>query len=385
MRGLDVLLWSLRILVGVLFMFSGLVKAVDPLGFTYKLEEYLEVFGLLVLEPLALPTAVFLCGLEVVLGMALITGWWISATVWILFGLMVFFLILTGYSAITGAVQDCGCFGDAIKLTPWETFIKDVILLGMILPLVIWRHRLQTLPGAGWLVSASALFTGGLMGYALRYLPPLDFRPYHEGANILQQMQLPPGAVPDSFTTFFVYRNLQTGELREFSQEEFMQVYQQLGLMDTTRWEFVESRTVKVREGDQPPITDFALLDPSGQDVTEDVLGYPGYYLFVVLEGERFHMRGLQAILNDLQQLSHSLHIAFLVSLEPDRWETIRKSQNLEGFPYYFVDGVALKTMIRSSPGLVLMRGPVIVRKWAWRSFSAEQVLQEIGNSPRTD
>src|ERR1700754_1268999 len=194
------LLWAARILVGLLFIFSGLVKINDPLGFSYKLEEYFEVFHLNFLSSMALSLSVFLCSLEIVLGFALLIGVRAVSVAWGLLLLIIFFAFLTFYSAYFQVVQTCGCFGDAIPLTPWQSFSKDLVLLLLIIVLFINRRKIQPLfskkTGDNLLI-ASVVVAVGIGLYTYNFLPVIDFLPYKVGANIPDEMATPPNSKPD--------------------------------------------------------------------------------------------------------------------------------------------------------------------------------------------
>ena len=200
-----------RAIVGLLFIFSGLIKANDPLGFGYKLQEYFEVFHISFLNDYAVLLAILLCTLEIVLGALLLLGFWSSKVAWGLLLIIIFFTFLTFYSAFFEVVTSCGCFGDAIPLTPWQSFAKDIILLSLILHLFLRRKEiLPVLTGvkaqqfiAGLVLILSLGF--GLFTYS--YLPILDFLPYKVGNNIPQLMITPPGAAPDVYEITYNLKN----------------------------------------------------------------------------------------------------------------------------------------------------------------------------------
>jgi len=203
-------IWAARIFVGLLFIFSGLIKINDPLGFSYKLEEYFEVFHITFLNGLALPIAIVLCSLEIILGFALLIGVRPVKVAWGLLLLIVFFAFLTFYSAYFKVVQSCGCFGDAIPLTPWQSFTKDLFLLLLILVLFVNRHRIQPIftakTGDNMLI-ASAIISVGFGLYTYNFLPVIDFLPYTIGANIPNEMKTPPGAKPDEYELTYHLQN----------------------------------------------------------------------------------------------------------------------------------------------------------------------------------
>src|ERR1700744_5265967 len=189
------LIWFCRIFVGLLFVFSGLIKINDPLGFSYKLEEYFEVFHITFLSGLAVSIAILLCSLEIILGFALLIGVRAKQVAWGLLLLIIFFAFLTFYSAAFKVVQTCGCFGDAIPLTPWQSFSKDLVLLLLILVLFKNRQNIKPLfkPKTGDQLLLGSVIVSIAMGlYTYNFLPVMDFLPYKVGANIPDEMKTPP-------------------------------------------------------------------------------------------------------------------------------------------------------------------------------------------------
>ena len=203
-------LWAARIAVGLLFIFSGLVKINDPLGFSYKLEEYFEVFHITFLNSFALSLAIILCSLEIILGFGLLIGVRAINIAWGLLLLIIFFAFLTFYSAYFKVVQTCGCFGDAIPLTPWQSFSKDLVLLLLIVVLFVNRLKIKPLFNAKTgerLLTISAIIAVCIGLYTYNFLPVIDFLPYKIGANIPDEMKTPPGALPDEYELTYHLKN----------------------------------------------------------------------------------------------------------------------------------------------------------------------------------
>ncbi len=271
----------LRILTGALFIFSGIIKANDPLGFGYKLEEYFVEFGMDWDWLLSIKTflAAAICVFEVVLGVALIIGYQILLVLRLSLLMMVFFTILTGASAIFDIVRTCGCFGDAIPLTPWQSFYKDLLLDAVILFLYFNKQHISP-----WFSSkigstiiilsvfASVYFTV----YVTRHLPVWDFRPYKVGNNIPELMQLPPNAKQPVYENILYYRNKNTGKVEEFTEQNYP-------WDDEENYEFVDRETKLIEEGDEPKIHDFNILTEDGFDITEDILNDPDPILVVIM------------------------------------------------------------------------------------------------------
>src|SRR6202012_4678018 len=263
------LVWTARILVGLLFIFSGLIKINDPLGFSYKLEEYFEVFHITFLSGFALSLAIILCSLEIILGFALLIGVRAVLVAWGLLLLIIFFAFLTFYSAYFQVVQTCGCFGDAIPLTPWQSFSKDLILLLLILVLFFNRRNIKPLFSAKTgdsLLIASAIVALGIGLFTYNFAPVIDFLPYKIGANILDEMKTPPGAKPDEYELTYHLQNKKTGEIKVMTNTEYLNT----NIWKDNNWEIVgqpESRLVK--KGFTPKIRDLPFQDADGNNYTK--------------------------------------------------------------------------------------------------------------------
>ena len=222
-----------RIITGIVFIFSGFVKGVDPLGSTYKFTDYFNAFHLGFLEPVALPLAVFLSSTELVLGITLLIGYRMRVTAWVLLLFMSFFTILTLILALTNPVTDCGCFGDALILTNWQTFFKNIVLMIFVLVIFTGRFKYSTIrqPLTEWIVVAFFFAATVIFSlYNYMHLPVLDFRPYSIGTNIREGMTIPEGAPEDVYSTELIYKNKKTGQEKSFTLENFPQGYAYLGI-----------------------------------------------------------------------------------------------------------------------------------------------------------
>jgi uncharacterized membrane protein YphA (DoxX/SURF4 family) len=360
-----------RLLVGALFIFSGLIKANDPVGFSIKLEDYflvfaetLPVFGADWVMGTTLVLAWSICVVEVALGIALLLGLWRKTVAWSLLLMMVFFTWLTGYSAITGSVTDCGCFGDAIPLTPWESFYKDLIL--MVLIGFIWRDVFigpkairPLLPGglAVPLFILGSAFTGWVGLHAIQHLPFRDFRPYRVGNNIAEGMTLPPDAREEIVELTWTYRNKASGEVVEFVDEL---------PADLAAWEFLDRTEKVVQKGDEPPIHDFMLVDADDRDRTDAILSLDDVYCFVISPDlghtHRDHWDAAVALANAAE--AEGIHTFGLVGNGRDAIEAFRHEAQA-AFPFFSVDQKTLKTILRTDPGLVILRRGTILAKYA--------------------
>lgn len=354
-----------RILVGVLFIISGLIKANDPLGFSYKLEEYFTVFNTPVFSSVSVPLAMLICILEVGLGVAILVGYRMVLVSWLSLLMMVFFSFLTFYSAWFDVVKDCGCFGDALKLKPWESFWKDIILLVLILLIFAWRKKIQPLfseKAAALLTFAGIIFTTWFTWHCYSHLPVKDFRPYAIGKNIREGMQLPPGAVTDSVVMMFIYEK--DGQRVELDVN-------QVGQADST-YKFIDRIDKVVREGDKAPIHDFAIRDAEDNDYAEDFLNRDEYiFMLVAYDLSKTDLK-IQPRINDFATLAQKNNYEFfgITSTVPSETDKFRhEHQNM--FPYYFCDGTTLKTIIRSNPGLVLLKNGTVIDMWHYNDFPA--------------
>ena len=278
MKKRTLLLNTVRVLVGLLFIFSGLIKANDPLGLSYKMQEFFAAWGISQLNGYTLATALVMNVFEVLAGVSLLVGWQMKLFTRLLLLLIIFFGFLTGYALLSGKIKECGCFGDCLPLTDLQSFLKDVFLFLLILLLFFNHRKIKPLfksPRVSFvLLACSVLFVCFTEYYVLRHLPVLDCLPYKTGRNIPEEMQVPAGAVPDSFALTFQY--LKNGKLMEFDAEH---------IPTDTSYHFQSRYDRLVRKGnDVPAITDFSLLDSSGTDVTDSVLKQPHYYVLVITQ-----------------------------------------------------------------------------------------------------
>ena len=365
------LVWAARILVGLLFIFSGLVKINDPLGFSYKLEEYFEVFHITFLNGFALSLAIILCALEIILGFALLIGVRAVSVAWGLLLLIIFFAFLTFYSAFFHVVETCGCFGDAIPLTPWQSFSKDLVLLLLIVVLFINRRNIKPLftPKAGDnLLTAAVVLSVGFGLYTYNFSPVIDFLPYKIGANIPDEMKTPPGAKPDEFELTYNLKNKKTGEKKVMTNTDYLKT----NIWKDNNWEVIgnpESRLVK--KGFTPLIRDLAIQDAQGNDYTKELLSNP--YNNVIIVAYNLDKTDVEA-LDRLNAMAINLAQNFntrtviLTSNSHQYTEAFSKQHHLM-FEIFYADGVPLKTMVRANPGILLMKNGTVVNKWHYHSM----------------
>ncbi len=351
-----------RIFVGVLFIFSGLIKLNDPIGFSFKLEEYFSVTVLDIpfLEPYALVIAIFVVIFEVLLGVFLLIGYKPKFTVWSLLGMIVFFTFLTFYSAYYNKVTDCGCFGDAIKLTPWESFTKDIILLALIIPLFFGVKYIKPIFGKLSLTIVSLfsfIFCFGFVYHVLMHLPVKDFRPYKIGDNITQNMTIPddaPKAVIDYHWKFKV-----DGEEKIFTTS---------GSYPSIEGEYVGVETETIEEGYEAPIHDFSM-EREGEDYTEELLNEEKLIVFISYNLAKAEADGL----NKLKSVAglavkKGYKVIGLTASGPEEQLQMSKQNGLD-FNFYFCDETALKTIVRSNPGILELNKGTILQKLHWNDL----------------
>ena len=421
---MKIITWISRVLVGSLFIVSGLIKANDPLGFAYKLQDYYLVFadhkllsffnsGLFMNT--AVEMSILICIIEVVLGVAVLFGARMKIVGPILLLMIIFFTFLTGYSAVTGEVTDCGCFGDALKLTPTESFYKDIVLLLLIIPIFWYRHKivrnrieddLIALPVAMVLI---ALFSFGVISwgfplwmslvmfliilglkrlltpkqgdwavsglpivavfafsvYCTSHLPIQDFRAYKIENNLCELMK----EVPPVRKFSYVFKDKSSGEKVEL--DSFPKNWE-------AQYEYVESSSEIIKEGEEPAIHDFSLRDADGNDRTAEFFEEPGYkFLLVMYNLDKASTKAFDDI-NALEQAAEARGIPFVgtsAAMQSDV-EVFRHAHQL-AFPVYQSDETALKTIIRANPGLLLINGCEVVDKWHWRDIPSMESLQD--------
>jgi len=381
-----------RIFVGVLFIFSGLIKANDPVGFAIKLEEYYEIFasGGGLLSVFELPfiihsvvfQAAFICVLEVALGVLLLLGMWPRLVTWLLLLMIIFFTILTGYSAVTGKVTDCGCFGDAIPLTPWQSFYKDLILIVFIGILFIGRKhikRLMPVVPSYVLFLAGTVFTIWVANTAVRYDVFIDFRPYKVGNNISELMAIPPDAAPAVVEMQYVYRNKNNGEEAVVGIRTDENNYDLLTpYSDTEVWEFSERRDKVIDPGFVPKIADFAVIDAMENDITEQVLSFGDYMFMIVSPGLDHTHKEAWAATNELQQAAEKEGVFTfgLVASSRPEIDAFRHAHQA-AFPFYQGDHKVCLAIARTNPAIVLMKQGTVIAKWPWREVPDYQSVKE--------
>ncbi len=358
-----------RFFVGGLFIFSGLIKLNDPVGTAIKMEEYFEVFVedfgsfFHYFIPWSLEIAMALIVLELVLGVGILVLYRMTLTTWILLAVMVFFTFLTFYSAYFNKVTDCGCFGDAIKLTPWESFSKDVVLMGFVLHLFWYRRNyqsnLRTLEGHS-VILATAILSLIVGVYAVQHLPFIDFRAYRIGNNIPQQLK--PGEQP----------------IIEYVFDKGGEEVTTLKYLPADQGYVYKSSRVTNEEKIKPKITDYLVTTPGGEDLTEATFQGPKL-LIIMVDVRKTSAKNIEAIRTLTEDLDGKVDCIILTSSSAEQMETFRHENQL-AVPYAFADATVLKTILRSNPGIALWNNGTVLGNWHHNDTPASQdVLNLIG------
>ena len=344
----------IRIFVGLLFSFSGLIKANDPHGLSYKMQEFFEVWGFDFLNPLSLFSSLAMNVLEVFAGIAIIVNWQTKKITWLLFILILFFTYLTGYALFSGKIKTCGCFGDCLPLTPAMSFTKDIIL-GVLIVILLATNSGKANKGIfGKIVLYTVtLGTAAFQWYVLSYLPIVDCLPFKKGNDIVEQMKVPVGAVPDSTSIEFIYTK-NNKEVR-FDQANFPIDF------DST-YVYVDRKDKVVRKGNGlvAKIVDFNLTTKSGTDTTAALFSNSKQYVLVFAK----EMNGAESWKNEFQTIYNKLQAqnidVILVTPEAERAAAIFGSINI-----VTSDATVIKTAARVIPTYFLMQNAVIKEKVA--------------------
>jgi uncharacterized membrane protein YphA (DoxX/SURF4 family) len=368
-----------RIFVGVLFIFSGLIKANDPLGFGYKLEEYFDVFHMSWLSPAATGIAIFLCVLEIVLGALLLFGFWSKKVSGGLLAIIIFFTFLTFVSAAFKVVTSCGCFGDAIPLTPWQSFSKDLVLLVLII--YIYIHRNKILPvtpnpvyqRAGIIIVTILSVLFSLCTYT--FLPLLDFLPYKIGASLPDAMKIPEGAPKDEYLIMYKLKNKKTNETKEMSDKDYLKTE----IWKDNNWEIIGDPVQKlIKKGYEAKIKDLTISDASGVDYTKELIENPYYNILIVAynlnETNTGAIGNLNALTLDITE-QYNIRTVMLTSNSAQDAQAFSKKHKLFAEIFY-ADAVPLKSMVRANPGVILLKNGVVINKWSYQSLPSLDKLK---------
>ena len=357
-----------RIFVGIVFVFSGFVKGVDPLGTAYRIQDYFIAYGMEWAMPLALFLSISLCALEFMLGVSLILNLRLKQLSWVLLLLMSFFTLVTFYDALYSPVPDCGCFGDAIILTNWQTFYKNLVL--MVFVIIIFRSRKQfksLLENKGqntFIITSLVVFTWFSI-YQHEHLPMIDYREWKVGMDIT-----PDDEIKEEI--YLIYKNIKTGE----SQEYLSPNYPWNDSVWMSEWEFVDQRIVEVG-GDQ--LHNLRFEDFNGEDFTDIILSNPTYqFLLVTWNVNEFPPKAILPIQNLINEVNdQSYQIQALSSSGREDINNFRTKNQIK-IPFYNCDDIVLKTMIRANPGIILLKDGLILGKWHYNDCPSMDEIEKI-------
>ncbi len=369
-----------RLILGIIFTFSGFVKAVDPIGSAIKFTDYLNAMGLQSWASIALILAVILSGAEFLVGFALLLNIKPRVSAYAALAFMLLFTPLTLWLAIANPVSDCGCFGDAIVLTNWETFWKNIVLLILAIVLVVKSKNEEAWFKANMayaILGLGFLFIVFFQWYNINHLPVIDFRPYSVGTSIPEQMSIPEDAEQDSVITYLYYEK--DGELKEFTMENYP--------WEDTTWVWKDTKTVVVKKGFVPPIHDFEIYSfafkdigkEGGINISDQMLADTSYSLLLISEDfNKAPFEALKSVTSLMNYCSvHNYGTYFITaSVVNDIMAMHSKLPFLIDF--YLADATTIKTMIRSNPGLILLKEGKIIAKWHYNDFPSIKEFQEI-------
>ena len=356
-----------RVIIGLVFIFSGIVKAIDPLGSAYKFHDYFHAFNLGFLNALSLTLSIILCTVEFLSGFSVLTGLKFKTGLLGVFILLLIFTPVTFILALTNPVSDCGCFGDAIHLSNWQTFGKNLVLVAMFLLLYSGRDQVKSILRStkAWIIIAISTTLFVLFCLAnLRYLPVIDFLPYKTGVKIAEKMTIPEGVPADQYQTTFVYEK--NGEKKEFNLKNYPAT--------DSSWKFIDQKSVLIKKGYTPPIHDFILTSLNGEDLTGKVLAFQGYTLLMITKKlSEAGQKSLSAGFN-LGKFCSDKGINFYVLTSSGKDEAGGYDN---GLTFCSVDETTLKTMMRANPGYILLRDGKILKKWSWANVPQEEWFVE--------
>ena len=357
-----------RIFVGIVFVFSGFVKTVDPLGSAYKFGDYFYAFGLGFLEPLSLPLSVILSSAELTMGIALLLAYRMRFFSWLVMIFMSFFTVLTFILAIDNPITDCGCFGDALILTNWQTFYKNIVIQIFVVLILLQRNNFReiTRRSAEWaVVGCVFLFFSSFAVYSYFHLPILDFRPYSVGSNIPHKMLIPHDAPGDVYETNLIYLNKNTGREESFTLENFP--------TDTALYSFVDAQSVLLSKGYEPEIRDFYVSSMNGNDITDIIIHDPGFSFLLISHNLSDANKKAIKKAEDYARFAKLTENTRFYCLTASSSQVIDQiSEDLDlSYEFYHADEITLKTIVRSNPGLLLLKNGTIIGKWHHNNFPA--------------
>lgn len=374
-KALNITLTVIRVFVGILFIFSGLIKANDPSGLAYKMGEFFEIWAregywpslMNWMNGYSLAFSIAMITFEIIAGVALIIGYRFKLFSYLILLLTIFFTFLTGYANFSGKVKECGCFGDCIKLQANESFMKDLILLALILILVFFRKKItqafsNSLATAVMIITL--VLTLWMQFYVLKHLPFKDCLAYKVGNNLYKEMTPGPDYVEAEYKSVLTYKNKKTGELKDFDANN-------IPWQDTLNWEFADTKNTMVKAAqNEPPIKDFVIGDYDGNDVTKNIVQYPGHVFVVFMklvdEANTQNIDALRTLVADCKKAGIQI---VAISASSDVETKKFNEQHKLNIDFYTVDGTVAKTAMRTNPGVMLLNGGNVIGKWSYADY----------------
>ncbi|MDD4107259.1 MAG: DoxX family protein [Prolixibacteraceae bacterium] len=363
-----------RIIVGITFIFSGFVKGIDPWGSAYKFTDYFNAMGLEWLLWAAFPLGVLLAFAEFAIGVGFLFNVFIRLCSWLALLFMIFFTGLTLWIALDNPVTDCGCFGDALILTNWETFYKNIVLI--LLAFIVFRYRNNMddigMKKISYVLGIITVFAYIILTfYSYNHLPVFDFRPYKTGVNIPEAMAIPENAPQPEYENVFYYSNKKTGEIKKFTEENYP-------WQDTLNWQFNNMESILIKEGYEPPIHDFRIETPEGDNII-DFFIYDENYVFMIITYDLKNANtSSQNKINELANwvIDQDWSFIGLTSSLQEESEAFVSQHNIP-YPFFNCDEITLKTIVRSNPGLMIIKNGNIVAKYHYNDIPSPGEFQE--------
>ncbi len=373
-----------RIIVGILFIFSGLVKANDPLGLSYKMKEFFEKWNeglyqssfflknILInlfqfLHDHSLSLSIFMIAFEIIAGVALLLGWRMKVFSWLLLLLIVFFTFLTGYAFLSGKFTNCGCFGDCLPITPKTSFLKDIILTGLIIFLFVNRRKIMPAFSGKTnfaAMAAATVISFGMQWYVLNYLPFADCLPFKKGNNIPEKRKMPANAIPDSTVINFVYEK--DGKKVEFTADKFPNDFKSPPYKFITRYD----KLIRKGKNNEPPIKGFSLRTQSGVDSTDIVLSEP-YCLLLFCENFSTPVTYWQKGFEEVRKIADQKNIpVYIVTASTNEARIALSKTPFSDIKVFECDFTAIRTAARTNPCLYLLKQGTVVNKWSYKKIS---------------
>lgn len=383
---MKIIITIVRFIVGVLFIFSGLVKAIDPLGLSYKMQEFFEAWneGLhkssfflshsLInlfdfLHEHSLVLSIIMIAFEIIAGAALLLAWRMRIFSWLLLLLVLFFTFLTGYALLSGKFKNCGCFGDCIPITPTTSFLKDVALTILIGFLFWQRKKIRPFlsPRANWItMTLTVLFSFGIQWYMLTWLPVIDCLPFKKGNNISEQMKMPANAIPDSTVITFVYEK--EGKRIEFTADKFPVDFNP----DTYKFLSRYDKLVRKGKNNEPPIKGFSLTNENNEDSTEAVLGSPDSKIMIFtlgIEGQPSWTNSFKKLIEISRQKNIKVYLITNDYNAIAQWAS--KMNIASDVTVFKCDYTVIKTAARTNPCFYLIKQGTILGKWSYKNINS--------------